>query len=83
MANANADLQNSMLSGRADLMPGVTKPIGAYNYAIFQNIGSMRDYLLAEGYSATALNRMTKNDLVYACKKAGALTATEPPPEEE
>lgn len=67
-----------MLSGHASVLPGVDTPIEGYNYGIFQNVGSLRTFLLANGYTSAKLNIMTKNDMVYAAKLAGALTEEEP-----
>lgn len=74
MANPTADLQGDTLSGHSSALIKTKRGVSPTNYAIMQNIGTMTTYLLANGYTAAQLKQMTKNDLVYACKKKLALT---------
>ena len=46
------------------------------NYAALQTINTMEVYLLANGYTQSQLNTMTKNDKIYAYRlKIGATIA--------
>ena len=68
MADAATDMQGSTLSGKVASIKSTSLPINAATYAIFQNIGTMRTHLLANGYTAAQLQVMNKNDLREACR---------------
>lgn len=64
---ADLDLRDTVSAGA----PSVRKSgqtISPANHTIMQNVGTMKTYLLANGYIATTLFTMTRNDIVYATK---------------
>lgn len=63
------DLSANHLGG-AKLVMNTTSAtaIPAATAARFQNVATLQTYLLANGYTATQLSTMSKNDLVYAAK---------------
>lgn len=74
MADPTADLRGDTLSGHPSALIKSKRGISPTNYAIFQNIGTMRTYLNANGYTDAKLKPMTKMDMIYACKKKLGLT---------
>jgi hypothetical protein len=50
--------------------------VSAGNYSIFQSIQTVETYLLANGYTQATLDKMNKNDKIYAARlKIGAAVA--------
>ena len=70
---ADKDLLDNVIAGQLTVLKaGQVVSVG--NHAILQNIGTMKTYLLGNGYTADTLFRMTRNDVIYACKlKLGLL----------
>lgn len=69
---AGRDITGNFLSNKAvNLKQGQT--ISAANVAIFQDITTLRTYLLTQGYVASTLDKMLKNDLIFAARKKLAL----------
>ncbi len=60
--------------GRIVLPKTAGQTVPAATYARFQNVGTLKTYLLANGYTAQRLNQMTYNDLVYAAKQKSGIT---------
>lgn len=70
MASATADLQGDTLSGHSSALNVSDRGLSPTNYAIFQNVGTMRTYLGTQSYTAAQLTSMTKRDMIYACRVA-------------
>lgn len=58
---------NNASNQKINLKAGQT--ISPANLAIFQDIASLRTYLLTQGYTDAQLDKMLKNDLIYAARK--------------
>lgn len=52
-----------------------SKSITAGKSAVFQNISTLKTYLLTQGYTAAQLMIMNKNDLIYAARIKQGLTS--------
>ena len=65
---ADRDITSNQLGPtRVVLKAGQTISTG--NHSIFQDIGTLKTYLHANGYTAARTAIMTKNDLVFAARE--------------
>jgi len=69
MAQQGNDLSGNYLGNARPVMNKADQDnISSEDFAKFQNVGTMKEALLEEGYTAAQLNIMTKNDLNYALR---------------
>lgn len=60
------DNSENQASGSRLTLKSTQAPISAGNYAAMQNLTTLETYLLANGYTQAALDKMTKNDKIMA-----------------